>query len=358
MKNEQSRAPQQEYDAPHLQRRSTYPHPSQAQRYIEVERTDRIRYPDDYANDPRKYPPISGSKYAPSGARSRAMEDLDDSDRRSHYTTGSKARRRSEVSTSRKPLLLADAEHRSVAGSKHTASGPKLLMDHAYRSDAGSGTEIGADPAYLSVAPSRRSAAPSVDGLFKPVDYHSRAPSHAGTKVSAAPSRHTAASSRRSSVSRRHERDDDDHRSYTTARAPRPAEVETFVSARGDRSSASTVRPAQPRTMYTGEHGVTADMNVGNLLAAEFSRSRKAPPSSRVDGGTSRDDRSRVSAATAIKVPVRSRAPSHATLREAPLPGSYMDDARSEWEVWEDDGKRVAPDDSISCIGRSRRSRR
>lgn len=334
MRNEQSRAPKQEYDAaaPPLTRRSTYPHPAQAQRYIEVERTDRARYSEGYGPDEKKYPPISGSKYSPSAPRSRAMEDMDDSDRRSHYTTGSRARRRSEVSASRQPLLLADSEHRSVASSKHSAvGGPKLLMDHAYRSESGSDFA-------------------AAEALFKPVDYHSRAasraPSNAGTKV-------TAAASRRSSVSRRpsgYDRDDedeDDRRSHagTTRAPPRPVEVESYMSGRTDRSSASTVRPsARPshsynnsndttpsrRTMFTGEHGQTMDTNVSNILAYEFSKARKPSSSSKADHHHSRRrERSRnregetarsrapSAAPTTVKMPVRSsrapsRAPSHA----------------------------------------------
>lgn len=346
MNREQSRAPQQEYATvpPPLLRRSTYSHPDQGQQLIEVERPNTHRYPEDYSNAARKYPPIAGSRYAPSaaGGRSRAVEDIDDSDRRSQYSTSSRSRRRSEVSTSRKPLLLGDAENRSVASSKHSSPTPKLLMDHAYRSEAGS--DVGD---HLDLTSSRR--APS------------RAPSYAASKVSAAPSRHSAAPSRRSSVSRRHDRsDDDDHRSYTTARAPRPAEVETYVTARDARSSTGTARlPSQreqPRTMYTGEHGATVDMNVGHLLAAEFARSRKPPVPAKPDRArwSSRDHEreSRVSsAATAIQKPSKStRAPSQAPERD--------DDTRSEWEAWEDDSKSVVPDDSISCIGRSRRSRR
>ncbi|KAJ1325593.1 hypothetical protein MN608_08787 [Microdochium nivale] len=364
-RNEQTRAPQQEFDAapPPLSRRSTYHHPEHAQRIIEVERTETISYPENYGINQKKYPPISGSQYSPAVPRSRAMEDIDDMDRQSQFSTASRSRRRSEVSTSRQPLLIADHEFRSVASSKHSAVGaPKLLLDHAYRSESGS--DFVTNQAYHDVTASRRNGAPSVvNDPLKPVKHDglrapNRAPSHVGTTFSATQSR----------------RGDEDRRSHAIPRAPPlPVGIEAHMSGRSNRSSAGTARPtnghghssgsisnATPkRTMHTGEHGATMDLNVGNILVNEFHRSRK--PSSTAgkaerlhhkNRDRSRDDaRSRVSAAAPSKVKgSRSRAPSQGPML---TPSALADEARSVWQ--DDDNRSVAPDDSISCIGSRRR---
>ncbi|KAI1759267.1 hypothetical protein GGR53DRAFT_165456 [Hypoxylon sp. FL1150] len=186
MKNDPQREPQafQYEQPPPFSRRSTAPdpYPSNQPRYIE--------YP------PGKYPPSSYT-----GARSRAVDELDDRASRhsSHYTTGSKSRGRSEVSSARRPLMITDHEHRSNAGSKHGDS-PKLLAEAEHRSTASS-----------------RHAA----------DHHS---SHAGSRSSA---KHSPESDLRSYVSSRH----------ASSSRPRDPEVETYVSARSDR----TVRPSPAR---------------------------------------------------------------------------------------------------------------
>ncbi|KAI0380467.1 hypothetical protein F5Y04DRAFT_257446 [Hypomontagnella monticulosa] len=204
MSRDRQRAPRQEYDAQPtaLQRRASYPDPAPI---------NRPKYIEEYS--PRKYPPQSfGARYAQIEAppRSRALEDIDDRASRhsSHYSTGSKARRRSEASTARRPLMITDAEHMSEAPSKYTAAGPRLLTEAEYRSQSGSD------------------------------DRHSRAPS----KYTATPSRYgTEKEYHRSRESSRH-------------RTPRPVESETFVSALSKRS-ASTVRAPPPRTPDAKRHG-------------------------------------------------------------------------------------------------------
>ncbi|KAI1136488.1 hypothetical protein F5Y05DRAFT_110019 [Hypoxylon sp. FL0543] len=197
MRDGRQRAQYQEYDAAPtaFQRRASYPDPPA----VDI----RPRYLEDSPS--KKYPPPSyGARYAQiegPAARSRVLEDIDDR-RSSHYGTGSRARRSSEAGSTRRPLMLADAEYVSNAGSRN-AAGQRLLMDREYRSQA-DGDE-------------RRSYAPS--------------------KHSASPSKHRAESTYRGRDSSRH-------------RAARPVEAETYVSARTKRS-VSTVRPP-PQTPTVG----------------------------------------------------------------------------------------------------------
>ncbi|KAI1333471.1 hypothetical protein F5Y15DRAFT_353103 [Xylariaceae sp. FL0016] len=296
VRNDRERAPQQEFDAPSFQRRSTFPdpYPDHRPRYVEVERTvERIHYPEQYPPSSRKYPPpsyVARYSQVDGPTRSRTMEEVDDHATQaramSHYTTGSRARRRSEAGSTRRPLMIADTEYRSEAGSKHTSS-PKLLMDAEYRSHVGSKhtsaskSKVFSEAAYSHVAPSRHTSASK----------HSRAPTEAS------------------------------YRSHATSKhSSRPVEVETYVSARSDRS-ASTVRPA--------------------------------PSHAASKAG------SRYSTAT-VKMPGVSRAPSHASARHVPLPASRSA-SKADWDALDvedvDDVGSVAPSDSISCVG-SKHSRR
>ncbi|KAI1773719.1 hypothetical protein F4818DRAFT_99577 [Hypoxylon cercidicola] len=242
---------------PSFSQRSTCPDNNQP-RYVE--------YP------PGKYPPSSFT-----GARSRVVEELDDRASRhsSHYTTGSKSRGRSEVSSARRPLMITDHEHRSNAGSKHSES-PRLLTDAENRSTAGS-------------------------------KYTADHRSHAGSKHSAAPSRHSPESDLRSYVS-----------SKQAPSRPRDAEVETYVSARTERSD-RTVRPSPVRV-------------------------ETAPPSRAQSQAGSRYSSNTVRPAPA------SRAHSHfSAARHVPQPESSVGSS-ADWE----DVCSVAPSDSISNIGSKR----
>ncbi|KAI0381066.1 hypothetical protein F5Y04DRAFT_83314 [Hypomontagnella monticulosa] len=150
---------------------------------------------------PRYYPPTTyvGGYSQVGGPKSRVVEELDDRSSRhsSQYTTGSRARGRSEVTATRRPLMLTETEHRSNAGSKHSEA-PKLLMDAEHRSAAGS----------------KHTAADSR--------------SQAGSRHTAAPSRHSPDADYRSYAGSKH----------TTSR-PRDADAGTYVSA-------STIRPGPP----------------------------------------------------------------------------------------------------------------
>ncbi|KAI0012406.1 hypothetical protein F4779DRAFT_64469 [Xylariaceae sp. FL0662B] len=308
MRNDRQRTPHQEYDAQTSQRRASYPdpHPNHRPRYVEIERTvEKIHYPEENpSRSSKKYPPSSrGARYSQvdGPARSRVMEDIDDraSQRSSHYTTGSRARRRSEAGSVRRPLMITDVEHRSNSPSDRSAA-PRLLMDAEYKSQAGSKytglPKFTADDDRRSYASSKHTVTPSK---------HNAAPS---------PSRHTAAPSRYMTET--------DYRSRASSRyttVPRPAEAETWVSARTD-ASASTIRPAAPR------------MPTVETMPPTRAQSR-AP--------------TRYSTATARR-PGLSRTTSQYSARHLDLPDSQAG--------WEDDIESVAPSDSISCIG-NRQSR-
>ncbi|KAI0836978.1 hypothetical protein F5Y06DRAFT_98066 [Hypoxylon sp. FL0890] len=212
MRNDRQRALYQEYNAAPttFDRRSSYPDPPLNQ---------RARYLEDSPS--KKYPPPSyGARYAQiegPPTRSRVLEDINDQ-RSSHYGAGSRARRSSEAGSTRRPLMLADAEYVSNAGSRN-AAGQRLLMDREYRSQAD-----GDD---------RRSYAPS--------------------KYSASPSKHRAESTYRSRDSSRH-------------RAPRPVEAETYVSARS-KKSASTVRPP-PQTPTVGRSRANSYVSAQESVAS------------------------------------------------------------------------------------------
>jgi len=171
MKSDRARAPMQEFEAPSVQRRSTYPERlpsergSRGDRYIEVERTtvQKIRYPEDYlpaTSSPLRAPP---SRYSQAGstAKSRAVDDTYERDGRSTRYEASRAgtsRTRSEAPTQRMPLLLTEAEHRSQVSSRpshrsqsrHASSHHSSVVDmeppvtyaRSHRSDARSSVTV------------------------------------------------------------------------------------------------------------------------------------------------------------------------------------------------------------------------
>ncbi|KAI1103031.1 hypothetical protein F4804DRAFT_311332 [Jackrogersella minutella] len=235
----------QEYESPNpFQRRASYSDPANS-RPAYVESSPSKKYP----------PPSYGARYAQieaPAARSRVLEDIDDG-RSSHYGAGSLNRRSSEAGSTRRPHMLADVEYISNTGSRN-AAGQRLLMETEYRSQMG-------EEDRRSYAASKYTASPSMS-----------------------PSKYRAESTHRSS------------RDSSRQRVPRPAEAETYVSARTARS-VSTVRP---------------------------------PPS-------------------AVERSGRSRANSYVSARES----------KASWEDWDDDDvASLAPSDSISCIDDDERSRR
>ncbi|KAK4452110.1 hypothetical protein QBC34DRAFT_40528 [Podospora aff. communis PSN243] len=145
VKADRSRQPRQEFDAPGISRRSTFPAPDpyadRKSRYVDVERTvEKGRYPDDYAPvaDYRPAPDYI-ARYSQAGVpRSREVEDVDYEERRSrHSASRSRAstRHRSEGPSNRSPLLLEEMEHRSQASSSRTSRHPPIVQ-RSYTYDA------------------------------------------------------------------------------------------------------------------------------------------------------------------------------------------------------------------------------
>ncbi|KAK6850827.1 hypothetical protein PG990_008265 [Apiospora arundinis] len=334
MRNERERAPRQEFDPPAMQRRSTMPdpYPNQHQRYVEVERTvEKIRYPEDMAppKSARHYPPPSYvARYSQAPDRSREVEEIDDRASRHstrHSTTG-RTRTRSEVGSSRRPLMLAEAEHRSNAGSKHTTAGPKLLMETEYRSQAGS--------RYTN-------------DYLPDLDVMSRAPTMK-------PSRHASV---RSVRPQEHERERElDAETYVSSRTHRTSR--TKATERPERSERHERHERSDRSEYTHRPPPT-------LVKAETMsipvRSRPPPPAGRKSvAAMARTLGKSLGATSNVKrMPTGGRATMYAKANMVPLPESEVGGSLADWD---DDKDSVAPDDSISCVGggggRSRRSSR
>ncbi|KAK1766372.1 hypothetical protein QBC33DRAFT_515709 [Phialemonium atrogriseum] len=164
VKNDQPhRAARQEFDPPAFARRSTFPEPfpDQQGRYVHVERNvEKVRHPSEYPPVvDRRPPPEYIARYSQVGAsKSREADDVYDDSRSRHSSryrpsAAGSVRTRSEASTSRKPLLITDSEHRSFVGSKHSNS-PPITRSVVHRSNT---YDIGDRESYTS-ARSQRSA--------------------------------------------------------------------------------------------------------------------------------------------------------------------------------------------------------
>lgn len=346
MKGQREKASRQDYDAPAFHRRSTYPepmpdhlhHPHQP-RY--VERTvEKVYYADQLppsGGKSRHYPPPSYmARYSQAGGdRSREVEELDD--RSSRYTapqsTSGRSRTRSEAGSTRRPLMIADAEYRSNAGSRYTtATAPKMLMDAEHRSYASSrhSSNLLPEADMWSRAPSKQSTPRSVRQPEVETYVSSRSRSHAPTYLSSR------------------------SRSY----AP---DAETYVSSRSKRSerSESTIKPTRQSSAYDGSI-VYGDMPIRS--AAPSKAASRAPTAATQQ---SRHSTARSSAttkmtpapsasgsrATARMVALPESRVSYTSARQVPLPGS-----QANWE--DDDNDSIAPSDSISCIGINPKSQR
>ncbi|KAK8069297.1 hypothetical protein PG994_005913 [Apiospora phragmitis] len=307
-RNERERAPRQEFEPPVMQRRSTMPdpYPNQHQRYVEVERTvEKIRYPEDYApaKGARHYPPPSYvARYSQAPDRSREVEELDDRASRHstrHSTTG-RDRTRSEAGSSRKPLMIAQAEHRSTSGSK-LAGAPKLLMETEYRSQAGS--------RYAN-------------DFMPEMDAKSRA-------TTSKPSRHA---------------------SVRSVRRPEP-ELESYVSSR-------THRTRKPERTDRSEATMRAPPTLAKAETMSIPVRSRAPPPRQSVSAMAKTLGERLGMNNGVKrMPTGGRATMYAKANMVPLPESEVGGSLADWD---DDKDSVAPDDSISCVGgnRSRRSSR
>lgn len=294
MHNERGR---NEFEAPSLQRRSTYPElPLGARsRYSEYGPADRDQLPTLLTRYPHSQGPRDdGSLY--DDGRSRH------SSRYKGAGSAASVHTRSQVSSARKPLLLTDAEHRSYVsvGSKHSHSSSSArtseMMD-----------DVPVMASARSLASSRHTSA-------------SRAPSQLGA---AAPP--TPLSVRRGSTY------DDD--------------ADSFVSTHS-RRSVSTVRPLQAT--------VQTELTSPSLAP----RASKAPSRvSRATVKTSATPRRADSYVSAREAPhggsrAPSRAPSHvSSARQLAQPVSGVGSRGLVYEEEQDDACSIAPSDSISCVG-------
>lgn len=303
-----------EFEAPMFQRRSTEPYPDRYGRYPDAasRSVKQLEYPDQYtAVADRRPPPTVMTRYTQATVPRSSREVDDDDDGRSRHSSryrpsngGGSVRTHSEVTTTRKPLLLTDVEHRSYVstGSRHSAKTSEIeeMMDQG---------------SYTS---SRRSSG------SKPKSYYST------TTVTATPPM------RRSSTF-----DTADRESYVSARSHR-----TASTVRGPPApSAQTVLSLRPASKPASRVTTTTTVKVPPRSSVSRSQSymstpRDPPPQSR----------------TATRVSTRAPSgTSRISARNLGLPASGAGSSHADWD--EDDGDSIAPSDSISCVG-SRRSAR
>ncbi|KAK0724749.1 hypothetical protein B0H67DRAFT_480236 [Lasiosphaeris hirsuta] len=139
VRHDRLRTPRQEFDAPAFTRRSTFPEPyaERKDRFIEADRSvDRMRHQIDYTPIvERRASPEYIASYSHAGSRSREAEDFYDDSRGRHSASRSRpgsVRTRSEAGSHRQPLLLAEAEHRSHAGSRSPRHPPIVQRSYTY----------------------------------------------------------------------------------------------------------------------------------------------------------------------------------------------------------------------------------
>ncbi|KAI1751118.1 hypothetical protein F4782DRAFT_204540 [Xylaria castorea] len=221
-KRERDRAPRQEFDAPPFQRRATYPEPyadQQQPRYVEMERTvEKVRYPEQYPPGSNKYAHPAYTTRQPQ-ASPPAEEVVDDRPSPSRNSPGSRTRDRSAEST-RKPLMITEAEHRSNVSTREPE--PPRVNEAEHRSQVGSTRHTNAKSQLHAELFKRRSPVKAIS---------SRAPSQAPDARSHVSSRSKRDDGSRSHVSSRH-------------RTVRPPDVDTYVSARSEKST-TTARPTK-----------------------------------------------------------------------------------------------------------------
>ncbi|KAK9772743.1 hypothetical protein SCAR479_10613 [Seiridium cardinale] len=367
MKGQRERAPRQEFDAPAFQRRATFPEPYPDHKPRYVERTvEKVYYADQLPPAKSRHypPPTYMAKYSQVGGRSREVEELDD--RSSRYTarqsTAGKSRTRSEAGSERRPMMIADAEYRSNAGSKYTTA-PKMLMDTEHRSHAGSrhSTNLLPEADQWSYATSKHTVPRSVRHHEPEVETYisSRSKHHepeAQSYISSRSKHHEPEGG--SYISSRSKHHPPEAETYISSRSKSHA-PETYVSSRSKRSersdrSESTIRPARQSVVYeTPRSVVYGDLPIRGILPSEISQKVPSVAPSRHTAARS--------SATAKMGPVMSTAGSRATARMVPLPGSHASYASAR-DVplpgsranWDDDNDSIAPSDSISCIGTRR----
>jgi hypothetical protein len=373
MKGQRDRAPRQEFDAPAFQRRATFPdpHPDAQPRY--VERTvEKVYYADQLppVRDRHYPPPTYMAKYSQAGGRSREVEELDDRSSRyttRHSTTG-RSRTKSEAGSTRQPLMITDAEHRSHVGSAYTTT-PKMLMDSEHRSHAGSrhSSNLLPEADHWSHASSKHTVPRSIKHHAPEVETYissrsQRREPETGTYISSRSKSHAPEAA--TYVSTRSKSHAPDAATYVSSRSKSHApDAATHVSSRSKRSersdrSESTVKPARQSVYETPLSVVYGDIPIRSAAPSKA-------PSKAHSMVQSRHSVAR-SAATAKPGPAMSAAGSRATARMVPLPASHVSYAsareiplpESHVDLDDDDNDSILPSDSISCIGTNSRSGR
>ncbi|KAI1496018.1 hypothetical protein F5X99DRAFT_91770 [Biscogniauxia marginata] len=331
----------QVYEAPAMPRRATY---TDQPRQIEVERSivDKTQYPETTVS--KKYPPSAyGSRYSQAGGpKSKTLDDFDD--RASRHSTyynggsGSRARTRSVSESTRRPLMITDVEHRSNAGgsrqqhseatpAKSEAASAKLLIDADARSQASTVMpphlhKIYPEADYRTHKNLTRQAAAAA--VRRPRDQPVRAPSPPRAPSVYGHDDVDDYRSQAASATRRAPREPS-----RTRRAYREPDAETYVSARTERSAASTVRPG----------------GSGGSPGKKQRPTAESMASSRMGGGGGGDRSSRYSTATGTTATGTMATP------RARRSSSRARSSAARSVAWDDDIASVAPSDSISCIG-------
>ncbi|KAK3384740.1 hypothetical protein B0H63DRAFT_448847 [Podospora didyma] len=291
VKQDRTRAPHQDYDAPSFSRRSTFPnqYPEHRGRFVEVERAvERISpsYPPPVDHRP---PPEYIARYSQAGSRARSGDvgDMYDEPRGRHSSSRSSqvyARPRSEAPTSRAPQLLDQTEHRSHVSSTRSSKHPPIVQ-RSYT--------------YIDT-----------------------------------PDRDSYVSAR-------------SHRSSSTVRVPpigsghAPAESQLLSRSRsraGSRVTTTTIK------MSGNTPSPPPKSPAGTYIAA---RTTRLPPSREGTYISARD----------VRLPP-SRDGTYISACDVRLPPSGVGSSHAKWVDDDDDIDSIAPSDSISCVGSSRRGSR
>ncbi|ROV89329.1 hypothetical protein VMCG_09624 [Cytospora schulzeri] len=297
----------QDYDGSTFQRNTTYPEPHHESRgrYSEYERpVKEPQYREEYTSvADRRPPPTIVTRYSHAPTPVGRSRDVDDGyEGRSRQSSRPKqsgtanVRARSETSTSRKPLLLADVEHRSYASPKHGEL-EDVGQDHRghsiSRHSSRSKQVVPAEPCSI-----RRSKT-----------YHIGADGH--SYISARSQRNTNPTSRGAPL--------------PTAQAELVSRPMTRTTSR---PSAATI---QDKPRRSNSYASAREVPLPVTRSASYIPAREVP------------------------LPASRSGMSYVPARHVPLPSGGSGGVYSE--PWEDDLDSIAPDDSISCVG-ARRSER
>ncbi|KUI62238.1 hypothetical protein VP1G_09362 [Cytospora mali] len=296
----------QEIEEPAFQRGSTFPelyHDSRGRYSEEYERpVKEPQYRDEYTIvADRRPPPAILTRYTHAAAPVGRSREADDGyEGRSRHSSRSKppgiagVRSHSEVSTSRKPLMLTDMEHRSYFTAKH-GDLEDVTQDHR-----------GHPSSRHSSRPKHSAAEPC--SIRRSHTYHVGADGHS----------YMSARSQRAT---------------NTTRGPPLSGAQAELASRPvakapSRPSAATI---QDKPRRSNSYASAREVPLPVSRSASYIPARDVP------------------------LPASRSGMSYVPARHAPLPSGGAGGVHSE--KWEDDLDSIAPDDSISCVG-ARRSER